>query len=554
MTSRRLVRKLIGGDLELGNFILGSSLHSQKTDHAASRLVLAEVSGYPVVDRERHGVAVAGATDFSYYGNGSYSQDRDRDWGRKYLATNGGCIYIDLNHTELATPEVLNARDFQAAWMAMLRITRAAQVAANARLENAERIVVLANNSDRQSSSYGGHQSFLMSREAFDEMLAQRMLPSLFYLMAYQASSIVFTGQGKVGSENGAPGVDYQISQRADFIETLIGEQTTFRRPIVNTRDEPLCGLGSYRGDQTLPGDRLARLHVIFYDTTLAPVSTYLKVGVMQLILTMIEAGQADANLVLVDPLGALHEWSHDPQLDARARIVSGQELTAVELQLRFFEQASAFVESGACDGVVPDAEIILALWEDTLLKLHARDFASLSPRLDWVAKRALLEHALAREPDLSWRSPEIVRLDQIYSSLDPDEGLFWQLNAAGLVQAVASEEEIARYVTEPPEDTRAWLRAMLLRAAGPEQVIGVDWDHIKLRGVGDYRRAVKIELADPLSFTKAEAHRCFGENQELDSLLDALQSAGVISPPGELTGSTSLYGSILAYPQPQSH
>jgi proteasome accessory factor A len=33
----------------------------------------------------------------------------------------------------------------------------------------------------------------------------------------------VFTGAGKVGAENGADAVDYQMTQRADFFEEDVG-------------------------------------------------------------------------------------------------------------------------------------------------------------------------------------------------------------------------------------------------------------------------------------------------------------------------------------------
>src|SRR2546428_12810018 len=101
----------------------------------------------------------------------------------------------------------------------------------------------------------------------WDNLFIRRM-HHMLYLAAYQASSIVFTGQGKVGTQNGRPPVPYQISQRADFFETLTGIQTTFNRPIVNSRDEALCGPWTY-GVVSDPGSGYARLHVIFFDNVL---------------------------------------------------------------------------------------------------------------------------------------------------------------------------------------------------------------------------------------------------------------------------------------------
>lgn len=522
------VPKLIGGDVELGNFILGDNASAGKTDAFASRRLLEQIHGLPLRNGY-YGHGGYGAYHGNDFGGGPYRVYNAQDHSRKYLPTNGGCIYIDLNHLELATPEVLSARDYQAVWMAMLRIARDAQRAANEALAPDMRIVVLANNSDRQGHSYGGHQSFLMSRAAWDDMIRVRMVPDLFYLMAYQTSSMVFTGQGKVGSENGTVWVPYQISQRADFIETLLSINTTVNRPLVNTRDEPLCGPTDDRSPDVLPGDRFARLHVIFYDTNLAPVATYLKVGVMQLILAMIEGGFVDPELVLADPLSTLHAWSRDLDLDVRMPLLSGQSVTAVELQLKFLEQARAFDAKSGFNGIVADATDILALWEDTLLKLHAGAFDDLRARIDWIMKRSVLEEALVRHPDWNWHSREVTYLDQVYSSIDPDDSLFLALDGEGLFEPVASEAEIARYVVDPPENTRAWTRAMLLRAAGPDRVTKVDWDRIDIKMDSGFPRRKQIHLSDPIGATRSVSERIFENATDLSNLLDGLRDAGVI-------------------------
>ena len=144
--------------------------------------------------------------------------------------------------------------------------------------------MLLANNSDGHGASYGGHLNMLVTRALWDEVFRIKLFPTLFLLAAYQVSSICFTGQGKVGAENHRPDVPFQLTQRGDFFDCLVAERTTFNRPIVNSRDEAHCGAGSASFD-----NQLARLHVIFYDTNLAETSTYLKVGVMQLVTAMLD-------------------------------------------------------------------------------------------------------------------------------------------------------------------------------------------------------------------------------------------------------------------------
>ena len=496
--------KLCGADIELGNFILGVQ-RPDGTGAEASRAVLREVIGLPHAYGDAAGWPAA-------------PTHSPQDWGRKYLPTNGGCVYIDLDHVEVCIPEVTSAFDHTAASHAMLRIVRRAQEAANAQLPADRRIQILANNSDGRSHSYGSHLNFLITRRAWDNIFNRRLHYQLF-LAAFQASSIVLTGQGKVGAENGAPPCTYQIAQRADFFETLCALQTTYNRPLVNSRDEPLCG-----ATPSTPTAG-ARLHCIFFDNTLCHVAGLLKVGLMQIILAMIEAEQVNPRLLLEDPVDAVQRWSHDPALRARASMVSGSAVTAVELQLLFLDGARRFVAAGGCDGIVPRAPEIVQLWEDTLLKLEAADLAALTGRLDWVLKLHVLQRAMQQRPHLTWASPEIKLLDHLYSSLDPADGLYWAYEAGGVVERVVSDERIAHFEHHPPEDTRAWTRAMLLRLIDPEDVEAVDWDSILIsaRRSGYQRTYRRLDLANPLAFTKTETEHVLRSGRSLDAILDEL-------------------------------
>lgn len=498
------VPKLCGADVELGNFVTGS-LEFRDSVREASQALLAEITRAAGIRAEAPETSRPGYVDL---------QDRER----AFLWTNGGGAYIDLDHQEICLPEVLSAFDHVACWHAMLRVVQRAQQAANASRPDGSRIQVLVNNSDGRGNSYGGHLNFLVSRALWDN-LVHRKPHYQAYLAAFQVSGLPLTGQGKVGSENGAPPTDYQLSQRADFFETMSGIQTTFRRPLINTRDEPHCGeLLSARPD-------LARAHVIFFDSTLCQVSRLLAVGTTQIVLAMLEAGRVEADLALDDPLAALSRWSHDPTLEARALLVSGDAVTAVQLQRRFFEEARRFLDAGGCDGVVPRAADIIALWDDTLARLEARNWAALTGRLDWVLKRSLLERACRQRPDLSWDSPEIKHLDHLYASLDPAAGLFWSFAERGLIEPVVSETEIEGFVTEPPHDTRAWGRAMLLRRARPEWIDRVDWDVIRFKlpepdgGVTGWR----VDLSDPLGATRADLEETMAACPSFDLLLRAV-------------------------------
>ncbi len=538
------VAKLCGADAELGNFILGSRSEGISAP-AACRLLLRQIDGYPRntrplklcncaqcrAAREAASRTVATTIDTASEAPPVVTGYDPRDWGRKYLCS-GGCAYIDSNHLEICVPEVLSAYDHTACWFAMLRVVRRAQQAANDRLRGDQQLQVLVNNSDGRGNSYGSHLDFLITRTAWDNLF-YRKVQQMLCLAAYQVSSIVITGQGKVGAENGAPPVPYQISQRADFFEMLTGPQTMERRPLVNSRDEALCGRPARAVDEWRAADLLARLHVIFYDSNLCPAAHLLKVGVLQVILAMVEVGRLPLDLMLDDPLEALSSWSHDPSLKATARMASGRAVTAVTMQRLFWEAATRFVEEGGCDDIVPRAGEILAFWSDTLNKLEANDLPALARRLDWVLKLRVLLHAMRRRPELDWQSPELKQLDHLYASLDPSQGLFWAYQRNGLVETVVDEGAIERFTREPPEDTRAWTRGKLLEMAGADSVEDVDWDEIRfaLPGRGGRRCYRSLELDNPLAWTKAEVEPVLQADLSLAETLDRLGAPPIVEP-----------------------
>lgn len=508
--------KLLGADVELGNLILGLE-HEHGTGALASRALLREVEGLPLL--------APGCFNAGWLQTDQSSVTNPQDWGRKYLPANGGSAYIDLHHFEWCTPEVLSAHDFAAASHAMLRIARSALQAANARLPGRLKLVAVVNNQDGQGNSYGSHMSVLVTRPAWNRLFHRR-LDELLLLASFQVSSIFFTGQGKVTSA-GRPGGKregiFELSQRASFFQCLVGPQTTYNRPLVNSRDEALCGGFTSLGS---PADQYARLHSIFFDATLCPGSILLRAGLMQIMLSALERGETEGNLnlLLEDPVGTVARWSRDPALTTRAGLLTGEQVTALELQRRFSDYAARFVESGGCDGTVPAARELMALWVDTLDKFSRGDFAALAPRLDWVLKLQLLERAMQQHRGLHWGSPEIQHLDFKYADLE--DGLFWACDRAGAVERLGvTEERIHHFTQQPPADTRAWTRAHLLRLAEPETVAEVDWDKItfEFRSAAGAVTRRTVRLANPLGFTERDTGAVFRHSEDLNEALDLL-------------------------------
>lgn len=525
------IPKIGGTDHEFGNFILGKNTQ-KKTDEEASRAILRQIPGHSAgyAGKSTPYVVVGPVSKAidsyfeSQYGNwsiyGSGQREISTDHGRRFL-TNGGCCYIDSNKLEYATPEVRSASDYVGTVQAMYSIVRDAAIQANTHLPDGQKIIVIANNSDGNGNAWGTHINVAITRQTWENIFHRRMHYAMF-LASHLASSLVYTGSGKVGSESPwEPDVDFQIGCRAGFFQMIVNESTMHDRPIVNSRDEPLCG------KLTTDSESIARLHTITYDANLSQVSNYLKFGCLQIVAAMIEADFVDTDLIMKDPVQSIMQFSHDPTLQTNAETLAGNSVTAVEHQMMLLEQAQMFADAGELDGIVPGYEAILDLWGDTLNKLHNQDFQALSKRLDWVLKLQCLLTAMDSNPELTWQSPEIKHLDFAYANLDQADGLYWHYERAGQMETIVDSDTIARFITEPPTDTRAYGRAALLAKAPPDSIASVNWDRIKFKLRNGIKREYRIlDFGGPLNYSKEHIENLLGESDSL-SLSDLLDKLG---------------------------
>jgi hypothetical protein len=209
------------------------------------------------------------------------------------VLTNGARFYVDHAHPEYSGPECLGPLEATLYDKAGEIVLQRAMEAVGSLLPPGASIVVYKNNSDGKGNSYGAHENYLLDRALPFAQVVRQVVPHL-------VSRQVFAGAGKVGCELQRPpaeAVTFQLSQRADFIEEVVGLETTLKRPIVNTRDEPHSDASRYR-----------RLHVIIGDANIAEVAVLLKVGTTALVLAMAEDGwEPGRRLALEDPVGATH-------------------------------------------------------------------------------------------------------------------------------------------------------------------------------------------------------------------------------------------------------
>ncbi len=301
------------------------------------------------------------------------------------MLPNGARFYIDHAHPEYSTPECLSARQLLAADKAGERILGACQQWINTSgiLSPDQRILVYKNNGDYKNNSYGCHEEYLLSSELYNDLLYSKMHKVFRYLLPFFVTRIIFCGSGKVGAENNTSPAGFQLSQRTDFFETLIGLQTTYNRPIFNTRDEAHADTARFR-----------RLHVIPGDANMAEYSTYLKIGTTQLILHMLEDDFITTDLTLNDPVQAMQAVSRDLTFKQPLQLEGGRQMTALDIQRFYLELARKYLEEkGASDEQLD----VVDEWEDALDMLPD-DWEQLATRLDWAIKKRLLDRYLATQ------------------------------------------------------------------------------------------------------------------------------------------------------------
>ena len=416
------------------------------------------------------------------------------------VLTNGARYYVDHAHPEISTPECLTALEVVRYDRAAEAIIRESMATAAGHLPDGAEILCHKNNSDGKGNSYGCHENYLLARSVpFGRIVAQ--------VTPHFVTRQIVIGAGKVGCElpgMSADDVPYQISQRADFFEEEVGLETTLKRPIVNTRDEPHCDASKYR-----------RLHVIVGDANMSEVATYLKVGTTAIVLAMIEDDALDDDWLLANPVGAIRNVSHDPSLTRTILLRDGRRVTAIEVQWGMLERARKYERSHglAVVGESVGADV-LARWEAVLTGLES-DRSSVADVVDWVAKQRLID-GYAERHDVRTNDARLKALDLQYHDLRPGKCL---ADKVGL-QTIVDSAEVTAAKTEPPTTTRAYFRGRCL-AKWPADIVAANWDSLVFDIGRDPLR--RVPMMEPLRGTADHVARLIDESNTPAELLARL-------------------------------
>jgi proteasome accessory factor A len=429
------------------------------------------------------------------------AQLTDEDLGlANVILTNGARLYVDHAHPEYSAPECTNPLD-AVLWDKAGERVMAEAAAKAASMPGGPAIQLYKNNTDNKGASYGCHENYLMNRATPFADIVRHLTP-------FFVSRQVVCGAGRVG--RGADGRDegFQISQRADFFEVEVGLETTLKRPIINTRDEPHADPDKYR-----------RLHVIIGDANMSEVSTYLKLGTTALVLAMIEDRFLAGDLSVEGPVAELRAISHDPSCRHLVMLRDGRRMTAVQLQMEYLELARKYTEDKYGADVDDATADVLDRWESVLTRL-AEDPMQTARELDWVTKLEILEGYRTRD-GLSWNHPRLQLVDLQYSDVRADRGLYNRLAARGRVSRLIDEPAIEAAMLEPPEDTRAFFRGRCLRQY-PEAVAAASWDSV-IFDIPGRESLQRVPTLEPLRGTKAHVGDLLDRCRTAAELVSAL-------------------------------
>jgi proteasome accessory factor A len=336
---------------------------------------------------------------------------------------------------------------------------------------------IYKNNSDGKGNSYGTHENYLVDRQIPFARIVRDLTP-------FFVTRQVFTGAGKVGVEGqyGEREAGFQLTQRADFFEAEVGLETTLKRPIINTRDEPHADPEKYR-----------RLHCIIGDANMSEVATFLKVGTTSLVLKMIE-DEFLPDLSLENPVQSLHEVSWNLTCRQTVRLHDGRTLSALDLQWEYLDHAKKYVKDH--DATASNADV-LQRWESVLNGIE-EDPLSMHRELDWAAKHRLMEGYRERD-GLGWEDPKLRMIDLQYHDVRHEKGLYFKLVAGGKIDRLVTDAEIDHAIMNPPEDTRAYFRGNCIDRY-PDAIVAASWDSLIFDTGADTLQ--RVPMREPLRGT----------------------------------------------------
>jgi len=371
-------------------------------------------------------------------------------------------------------------------------------------------IFIFKNNIDFKGQSYACHSNFSLKLEFFNRLYEENIWSSAW--LSFIATSIIYTGSGRVGYESDGKPCSYQISQRADHICKVFSMDTMHDRPMINFRGEPLADPNKW-----------GRFHVILDDSNMSEWSIYLKIGTKALVLNMLQSqyfsglrwfrhsyGISDyGRLLLSDPIGAMKFISRD--LTCKEPLsYSRRGYSALEIQKIWLDLVKDFYLNRLRIYDAPWITDVIKMWEQVLNWIKVED-SVLDSILDWRIKKLLIDDLVGKRLQRGLvTSQEKQRFIDLHYHNISENGFY---NRLAEVIRFAKEDDIEKARFNSSEKTRAWLRSQLIKRF-PEHLIDVSWELLIFNmKVGGLDKKFRLE-PDPILSTRSDVGNIFDDSE----------------------------------------
>ncbi|MEI6089420.1 MAG: proteasome accessory factor PafA2 family protein [bacterium] len=416
------------------------------------------------------------------------------------MLKNGSRLYNEMHTIEYSSAECINPLDLVAIDKSGESLLTELSYYLKGQLKEVD---IIKNNYGYHQGIFGHsngcHENYCISPKLFNQIISKKQNKIQNAWVIFLITRIIFSGAGKIGpiipyekiyninveinrlkhsmedvyyydileafincntyNESVILGDNYKwyfdISQRAPFFAKLLDIDTEKNRPLINTRNEPHADPKYFR-----------RLHVILGDSNRSEFSTYIKIALSQLALTMLEEGVLLTDITLLNPIMALRQISADPELKVKVETSRGK-LSALEIQSIILNNAIKYF-------YLSNNEIIknsLNYWQDFFTKLNTNKF-TLYGYLDWITK---YYHFLNdRESSSNWKDMQWI--DIAYHRLG-EKDLYQLLVKKGVCKRLINENMVCYFTGNPP-NTRAKERMEIINKSS-ENINQVNWNYI---------------------------------------------------------------------------
>lgn len=395
---------------------------------------------------------------------------------------NGSLTYIDTGahpeHSSAETRRVKDALIYTFAGDRMMRdlfSMRGSQGISGLLFRNN-----IADDDSEMVASFGCHENYLGHyRNTDTEMFYNH--PSF---KPFLATRQIFDGTGYWGGNEA-----FFLSQRTAFYN--------YASRIKQNRDKQELSV------RVKDGNAMPRIHLIYGDSTMLDVATFLKIGTTSLVLSLLEAGK----LPSVTCKNAYMDMLNVARVNPWEKVVctdSHGMMSACEVQRLYCQTARAYLADVYYESEksAAEAEMIMDLWDQALHAFEMHDIGWGLGRIDWITKQWIVQREIMRARATgSPMSALQIRsdLNVLYHAIC-GSAMRERIHAQWPRRRIVSDEEIAHAMLNPPMGTRASARGAIIRMAikrYAQDYLTVDWHGISAQNRKGFFRFL---MPDPLN------------------------------------------------------